>query len=315
MTVNTVGLRVEKGAGIGRDAGQEPLAQPADAGRQGRGGDRHGTRRIMTRRPRHGGEGYVTTRCLWGGARTVMPRCTLRGGKSAMTRHLWVPGVGPVVVHRSLRGEGSAMTRRLLRGARPVTDRHARRGARTAMTRRPGRGGQGYVMARRLWGGARTVMPRRTLRGGGSTMTRRLLRGARPVTDRHARRGARTAMTPAPSAGWLRHRRWLTRWYVCVPAGRCPVLQEGLASANPRQCVHIGGRWGKDNGLGGGRASPPGPLSTMWRGGAWLAPLWSPRYAGDGDSRFRGDDGAGGLDCGFRRNDEARSGVRGWRGS
>ena len=29
MTVETVGVRVDQGAGIGRDAGQDPLAQPA----------------------------------------------------------------------------------------------------------------------------------------------------------------------------------------------------------------------------------------------------------------------------------------------
>ena len=36
----------------------------------------------------------------------------------------------------------------------------------------------------------------------------------------------------------------------------------------------------RPGGRAGWRASPPGPLSTMWRGGVGLAPLWSPRYAG-----------------------------------
>ena len=34
------------GAGIGRDAGQALLAQPVLAGRQGDGGDRHGTQTV-----------------------------------------------------------------------------------------------------------------------------------------------------------------------------------------------------------------------------------------------------------------------------
>ena len=113
MTVETAGVWVGQGAGIGRDAGQALLAQPAQAGRHGYGGDRDGTRTVLTRRPRHGGEGYVSTRCLQGGTQTVMPR-------------------------RTLRGEGSAMTR------------CPRRGTQTVLTRRPGRSGQGYVSTRCL---------------------------------------------------------------------------------------------------------------------------------------------------------------------
>ena len=57
MMVETVGVRVDQGAGIGRDAGQDSLAQPAQAGRHGHGGDRRGTQTVMTRRPRRNGEG------------------------------------------------------------------------------------------------------------------------------------------------------------------------------------------------------------------------------------------------------------------
>ena len=173
------------------------------------------------------------------------------------------------------------MTRRLLRGARPVRDRHARRGARTIMTRRPRRGGEGYVMIRRLWGGARTVMPRRTLRDGGSLMTRRLcVPGAGPVVVRRWRHGARTAMTRQPRRGG--EGMVMARRHGCgrpttggrhdgasdsLPGGaRCSRMVLHLPLPTPG---HIVGGWGKDNGLGGGwRASPPGPLSTWWRGGA-----------------------------------------------
>ena len=108
MTVNAGGLRVDQGAGIGRDAGQDSLAQPARAGRQGYGGDRKGTQAVMTRRPGRDGQGYVMTRCRRGGTQSAMPRCTRRGGKSAVLRHRWVPGTGPVVVHRTRRGGGVA---------------------------------------------------------------------------------------------------------------------------------------------------------------------------------------------------------------
>ena len=64
MTVETVGVRVGQGAEIGRDAGQAPLAQPAQAGRRGHGGNRCGTQTVLTRRPGRNGEGYVSTRCL-----------------------------------------------------------------------------------------------------------------------------------------------------------------------------------------------------------------------------------------------------------
>ena len=50
-----------------------------------------------------------------------------------------------------------------------------------------------------------------------------------------ARRGV--VHDPVPSAGWRCHRRSLTRWYVYFPAGRCPVLQDGLASATSQRWV------------------------------------------------------------------------------
>ena len=68
---------------------------------------------------------------------------------------------------------------------------------------------------------------------------------------------------PVPSAGWLRHHGWPARWCRCVPAGRCPVLQEVLASANPRQESISAG--------GGGK-------TTAWRAGwAGLTP-WPPLH-------------------------------------
>ena len=144
------GLRVGAVVGSGSETYPE---QPAHAGRQGSGGNRHiragarrcvtrrrhrrvvgplavrhqlrGARTAMTRRPRRGDEGYVMARRLWGGARTVMPRRTLCDGGSTMTRRPCVPGAGPVVVQR------------------------VRHGARTFMTRQPRRRGDGMVMTRR----------------------------------------------------------------------------------------------------------------------------------------------------------------------
>ena len=61
----SVDWRVGQGAGIGRDAGQALLAQPAQAGRHRRAarGDGCGTQTVLTRRPGRNGEGYVSTRC------------------------------------------------------------------------------------------------------------------------------------------------------------------------------------------------------------------------------------------------------------
>ena len=88
----SVGVRVSQGVGSGRSARQDYLAQPAQAGRQGDGGDSHGTQTVLTRRPGRSGQGYVNTRCPEGGARTVMPRRTQCGEGSAMTRRPLVPG-------------------------------------------------------------------------------------------------------------------------------------------------------------------------------------------------------------------------------
>ena len=174
-----MGVRVGQGAGIGRDAGQDSLAQPAQAGRQGCGGDSHGTQTVITRRPGRAGQGFVMTRCREGGARTVMPRrAGRRGERSAMTRRLWVPGAGPGVVRRR------------------------RHGTQTVLTRRPGRGGQGYVSTRCPKGGARTVMPRRTQRGEGSAMTRRPRHGTQTVLTRRPRRtGEGYVSTRCPCGG------------------------------------------------------------------------------------------------------------------
>ena len=62
-----MGVRVGQGVGSGRGAGQDYLAQPAQAGRRGDGGDCHGTRTMLTRRPGRSGRGYVGTRCPGGG--------------------------------------------------------------------------------------------------------------------------------------------------------------------------------------------------------------------------------------------------------
>ena len=72
----SVGVRVGQGVGSGRNARQDYLAQPAQAGRRGDGGDSHDTQTMLTRRPGRSGQGYVNTRCPEGGARTVMPRRT-----------------------------------------------------------------------------------------------------------------------------------------------------------------------------------------------------------------------------------------------
>ncbi|MDE2992496.1 MAG: hypothetical protein OXU67_01320 [Chloroflexota bacterium] len=69
-----VGVLVGEGAGIGRGAGQAFLARPALAGRQGDGGNRHGTQTVLTRRLGQNGRGYVSTRCPRGGTRTARPR-------------------------------------------------------------------------------------------------------------------------------------------------------------------------------------------------------------------------------------------------
>ena len=82
----SVGVWVDQGAGIGRDAGQALLAQPAQAGRHRCGGDGCGTQTVLTRRPGRGGQGYVSTRCRQFRTQTVMPRRTLGGEGSAMTR-------------------------------------------------------------------------------------------------------------------------------------------------------------------------------------------------------------------------------------
>ena len=207
MTVETVGVQVDRGAGIGRDAGQDCLEQPAHAGRQGSGGDRRGTQTVLTRRPGRGGQGYVSTRCPKGGARTVMPR-------------------------RTQRGEGSAMTRR------------PRHGTQTVLTRRPRRTGEGYVSTRCPCGGTQTAMPRRTLGGEGSLMTWcPRLGGYATAVGRHAGAGASLP-------GGAR----CSRKFLHLPI---PVRRAYRRGVGERQ--RPGGRVG--------RASPPGPLSTMWRGG------------------------------------------------
>ena len=130
-----MGVWVGQGAGIGRDAGQALLAQPVLAGRQGDGGDRHGTQTVLTRRPGRNGEGYVSIRCPQRGTQTVTPR-------------------------RTLRGEGSLVTR------------CPRCGTQTVLTRRPRRHGEGYVSTRCPQGGTQAAMPRRTRCGAGSLMAR-----------------------------------------------------------------------------------------------------------------------------------------------
>ena len=55
-----------EGVGSGRSAGQVFLAQPVLAGRRGDGGDCHGTRTVLTRRPGRSGQGYVSIRCPGG---------------------------------------------------------------------------------------------------------------------------------------------------------------------------------------------------------------------------------------------------------
>ena len=202
-------MRVGRGAGIGRDAGQDSLAQPAPAGRRGHGGDGCGTQTVLTRRPRRGGEGYVSTRCPQRGTQTVTPR-------------------------RPLCGEGSAHdpapSARHSDSADPAPPPY--------------------------WRGVRQHPVPLWRHSGGH------------APPRAARR--EVCHDPVPSAGWLRHHGWPARWCRCVPAGRCPVLQEGLASANPRQGDISTGGGGKTTAWRAGLiplSSPPGPLSTMWRGG------------------------------------------------
>ena len=120
-----VGVPVGQGVGSGRGAGQAHLAQPAQAGRRGCGGDGCGTQTVKTWHPRRGGAGYVSTRCAQGGTQTVM---------AGHPRH---------------DGEGAAVTR------------CPRGGTLTVLTRRPGRAGRGYVSTRCPRSGTQAAMPRR----------------------------------------------------------------------------------------------------------------------------------------------------------
>ena len=81
MTVETMRVRVGQGVGSGRNAGQDFLAQSAQADRHGRGGDRCGTQTVLARHPRRDGEGSVSTRCLQGGTQTVLTRRPRRHGE------------------------------------------------------------------------------------------------------------------------------------------------------------------------------------------------------------------------------------------
>ena len=239
------GLRGDKGVGSGSETYPE---QPAHAGRQRSGGDRHiragarrcvtrrrhrrvvgpivvrhqlrGARTAVTRRPRRGGEGYVMARRLWGGARTVMPHCARRRGARGVA-HDPAP---------------------LARGY--VSTRCPRGGARTVMVRWTAQRGvaHGALVCRardRSHGRRMTRQPRR--RGEGMVMTRRHgVRGRATAGGRHD--GASDSLPGA---------------------ARCSRIVLHLPLPNVRSY------WagvGKDNG-GLGRASPPGPLSTWWRGG------------------------------------------------
>ena len=145
-------------------------------------------------------------------------------------------------------------------------------GTQTVLTRRLGRNSRGYVSTRCPRGGTRTVRPRRAQGGVGSLLTRCQMGGTQAVTTRRSRRaGERAVMTRCLRLGGDatvvdEH----DNASGSLPGG-CPVLQEGLATANPRQWVHIGGRRGKTTGEFtwmdriGGRASPPGPLTGQSR--------------------------------------------------
>ena len=111
MTVETMGVRVGQSVGIGRDAGQDSLAQPAQAGRHGRGGDWCGTQTVLTRRPRRAGEGSVSTRCLQGGTQTVLTRRPRRSGEGYVSTRCPQGGTQAAMPRRRQRGEGSLMTR------------------------------------------------------------------------------------------------------------------------------------------------------------------------------------------------------------
>ena len=97
---------VGQGAGIGRDAGQALLAQPARAGRRGYGGGRCGTQTVMTRRPRRYGEGSAMTRC---------PRGRHSDSTDPAPRPWW-PGVRQHPVPLWRHSDGHAAPRALRRG-------------------------------------------------------------------------------------------------------------------------------------------------------------------------------------------------------
>ncbi len=118
-------IRGSPGVGRGRDTGQEPLAQPAPAGRQGRGGARYGTQTVMTWRPRRAGEGYVRTRCPRGGTQTVLTRRPGRGGPGYVSTRCPRGGTQAAMPRRARCGEGSLMTRcPRLGGVATVVGRH-----------------------------------------------------------------------------------------------------------------------------------------------------------------------------------------------
>ena len=168
-----VGVWVGQGAGIGRVVGQALLAQPGVAGRQGDGGNRHGTQTVLTRRPGRGGRGYVSTRCPRGGTRTARPRrgqggagslltrCQKGGTQTVLTRRLGRDGRGYVSTRCPRGGTRTARPRRAQGGVGSLMTRCQKGGTQTMLTRRLGRGGRGYVSTRCPRGGTQTAMLRR----------------------------------------------------------------------------------------------------------------------------------------------------------
>ena len=156
-----------------------------------------------------GGTQSVLTRCPRGGTRTARPR-------------------------RAQGGVGSLLTRCQMGGTQ------------TVLTRRLGRGGRGYVSTRCPRGGTRTVRPRRAQGGVGSLLTRCQMGGTQTVTDPALSAVVAERVRPCTrclqlggGATVVRKHAMMPRAFPCT--GRCPVLQESLATANPGQWVHIGG--------------------------------------------------------------------------
>ena len=184
-----------------------------------------------------------------------MARCRRgRDGGVVGDRHGGEGGAGAVVIRHRMGGTQTARHHRRRCDGGLCLARCPRGGTQTVITRRPHRSGAGYVITRCRRSGTQAAMLRRARCGGGSLMARCPRRGG--CATAVGRRDAETA----PS-----------RCYVCA-----------RLVSHPSTSVRQGYIDGVGKGATGGftwmdrmnrmgavrrRASPPGPLSNIWRGG------------------------------------------------